>query len=119
MKKELTVFGVIAALGVGFVLYYKKSTAGQQVNRGAITGNFKGYTSLMKLPSRYYNATSMENQAPAVATYSPGSIVDSWGLGSNGGNAEVYSNGWQAMPDSYSAEVSNAWLQSEAQAARL
>lgn len=120
MKKEpLVLFGVIALLVVGYFEYYKKATSKTPVVRGPMGGNFQGYTSMMKLPPNYYNATSMGNYAPVVAAYSPGNPLDTWSLGSNGGDGAQINGGWQAMPDSYSSEVSNAWLQCEAQGAHL
>ena len=118
MESKNVVVGVVGlgvgALGFYFYEHYRKST--KPITVGAFTNN-KGYTSLMKLSPQYYNATSMEGAAHQTA--SSNGILTPWVLGAEQGNAMEVNAGWTSVPDSYSANVSNAWLQEEAQGARL
>lgn len=121
MKKEHCLFIGAGILILGSAYYYHAKRKGVSVtNVGAMTGHFKGYTKMMKLPPEYYNSTSIEGGSFNTEDYnSEKTYITPWTLGSNGGNAELINAGWTSFPDTYSAKVSNAWLQQEAQGAHL
>ena len=96
--------------------YYERSKNNEPIINDAFFNN-KGYTSMMKMDPRYYNITSMEGVTSNPAA--PSAIADTWALGAEQGNAMMVSAGWTDYPDSYSATVSNSWLQEEAQGAHL
>lgn len=116
MKTSTIVIGA-GVLGVAGYYYYRKTKKSSVPTTVGAFSNNKGYTAMMKLSPQYYNSTSMEGAATQTA--SAGGILTPWVLGAEQGNAMEVSAGWTDWPDSYSAKVSNAWLQSEAQEARL
>lgn len=108
---------IIGALigATGFYFYEKKKAPKNVINNAFF--NNKGYTNMMKLSPIYYNGTSTESVGS-----NPGAsnaIATPWVLPAEQGNAMEISAGWASIPDTYSAKVSNAWLQQEAQEARL
>ena len=116
MKSHTIAVALVGAvLGAGGLWYYERQKGNKLVINNAFF-NHKGYTSLMKLSPHYYNITSMESVQSNPA--SPTSITP-WVVAPDQGNAMEINAGWTAVPDSYSATVSNAWLQEEAQGAHL
>ena len=104
-------------LGAGAYYYYEHGIKkAPPVTVGAFTNN-KGYTAMMKLSPQYYNATSMEGAAHQTA--SSNGMLAPWVMPAEQGDAMEVSAGWTAVGDSYSAKVGNAWIQQEAQEARL
>jgi hypothetical protein len=114
MEKETRVVAgvtLIFAAWWGYKHFKKPSTPKLQ---NALSGNLKGYTSLMKLSPNYYNATSTESvtslyQGPD--TYSDPMLPTPWVLPAEQGNAELVSAGWTNWGDAYSARVSHQWVQ--------
>lgn len=116
MKASAIWTGVGSVAVVGGVWYfYEKSKAGKPPTAGAFF-NTKGYTSLMKLSPNYYNNTSTEGASQAVAN---NNSAEPWTVAANTGNGEQLMGAWTDSPDTYSATVSNQWLQGEAQGAHL
>jgi len=121
MEKHYKIITGIVVAGVGFIAYMeaKKRMVGGPTAVSAIGGNMKGYTSMMKTPPEYYNASSMEGNAFNTQSFESagdsyfynGDGTTPWTLGHNGGDGSMVSPGWTADPDTYSAKVSSFWQQ--------
>ena len=118
MKTSHLILGGLALGGVAIYFYHNKQNPITKGINDAFT-NSKGYTNMMKLSPDYYNTTSMEGAADYTNSFNGLSIVDTWGLPAEQGNAMQVNAGWTDVPDTYSARVSNSWLQGEAQGAHL
>ena len=130
MKTHHLLFMSGGALLLGYAYYAHKkgvlpvgsmptAKGNTQVDRSAVSGFYKGFTDMMKIPPEYYNNTSMEGNA--WTTEGNGSVVPdsdhyiaanpNWAMGVNGGDATTVSAGWTSVSDAYSAKVSNIWQQ--------
>jgi hypothetical protein len=113
MKAHHCLGGIIVVLAGGFAYYWHKTTKKSgPVSHNILSGNTKGYSSLMKLSPRFYNQTSMEGNSDQTENFTDAAMsATPWTLGHNGGDAMEISAGWTDFPDSYSAIVSHAWQQ--------
>lgn len=106
MKKEHCLALGLVVLGAGYWLYWHKNM-GNKTHRGALTGNHKGYTSMMKIHPNYYNATSVEGGAWFTNEFNPDTGAPTpWVLGHNGGDGSLINAGWTNWGDAYADRVS-------------
>jgi hypothetical protein len=121
MKQSHFLIGGIVLLAGGYYIYTKKVASKTPISRNALSGNTKGYSNLMNLAPKYYNTTSTEGSGIDQAqNFSDAAVAGTpWTLGSNGGNAMEVSAGWTNSPDTYSSNVSHAWLQQAASESHL
>jgi len=112
MNRDNVFIGGAVVLFVGVAYYFhKKDKSTTQISRSALSGNLKGYSDMMKLSPTYYNNTSINGLSGSQNPFPDPTIVTPWTLGFNGGDGSEISAGWTNDPDTYSATVSNDWLQ--------